>query len=113
MESTNALKLSQLPHRIDTVLQLRTGRVKPAFGETSGIFKSPRSTPIRVNFIGCEGDERAYEGHAGLYNALMQYDSRHYRLWKKEIPDRSHFFEPGAFGENIVGENMSEENVCI
>jgi hypothetical protein len=71
MESTNALKLSQLPHRIDTVLQIRTGRIKPAFGETSGIFKSPRSTPMWINFIGCEGDEHVYEGHVGLDNALI------------------------------------------
>lgn len=102
-----------LPLRIDTVLQIRTGKAKPAFGESSGIFKTPKTEPIRVNFIGCEGDERVYKGHLGLDNALMQYDSRHYRLWKEEIPDRAHFFEAGAFGENIVTENMSEETVCI
>jgi MOSC domain-containing protein YiiM/ferredoxin-NADP reductase len=102
-----------LPQRIDTVLQIRTGKIKPAFGEKSGIFKTSKSKPVRVKFRGCEGDEHAYPPHNSLDNALMQYDSGHYPLWKEEIPDRAHFFEAGAFGENIVSENMSEENVCI
>jgi MOSC domain-containing protein YiiM/ferredoxin-NADP reductase len=102
-----------LPQRIDTVLQIRIGKIKPAFGETSGIFKTPKSKPVRVSFRGCEGDEHAYPPHNSLDNALMQYDSGHYPLWRSEIPDRAHYFEAGAFGENIVSENMSEENVCI
>lgn len=102
-----------LPLQIDSVVQIRTGRLKPAYGEKTGIFKNPKSTPVQVRIQGCEGDERAWEGHAGLDNALMHYDSKHYPLWRERIPGRAHLFEAGAFGENIVSKNISEENICI
>jgi MOSC domain-containing protein YiiM len=43
----------------------------------------------------------------------MHYNSQHYKQWREEIPDRAHIFEPGAFGENIVSRNLSEQTVCI
>lgn len=81
--------------------------------EDSGIYKTPKSTPVKVGLLGCEGDERYYPPHKGSDNALLQYDSRHYLKWKSELPAKSHFFVPGAFGENLVTEKMSEEDVCI
>ncbi|KAH6683363.1 pyruvate kinase-like protein [Halenospora varia] len=105
-----------LPRHIDTLLQIRTGMVQIAAIknlEDSGIYKTPKSTPVKVGLLGCEGDERQYPPHQSSDNALLQYDSRHYLKWKSELPAKSHFFVPGAFGENLVTEKMSEEDVCI
>ena len=101
-------------HR-DRLLQVRTGKVKPAFGlsESSAIFKEPLSNPVFVSKLGCTGDERAWEPHTGPENALMHYPSQHYELWASEIPTNAHFFKIGGFGENLVSSNASEENVCI
>ncbi|TVY43876.1 Phthalate 4,5-dioxygenase oxygenase reductase subunit [Lachnellula subtilissima] len=110
---TDHVSLNTLPRHIDTIQQVRTGKVKPAFGESSGIFKIQQSAPIKVHFQRCGDDERAWEGHAGPDNALHHYDSQHYKSWRQELPDRAHLFEVGAFGENIVSDNMTEETVCV
>ncbi|TVY75823.1 Protein YiiM [Lachnellula suecica] len=111
--ATPVPETANLPLRIDTILQVRTSLLKQAFGGLSGIYKTSKSSPVRVRIQGCEGDQRGWEGHASHDNALLHYDSQHYTAWKMEIPDRAHLFEAGAFGENIVSENLSEDNVCI
>lgn len=107
----------QTPHLFqkDKLLQVRTGKVKPAFGlsESSAIFKTPLKAPIFVSKFGCAGDERAWEPHTGPDNALMHYPSQHYALWASEIPSNAHLFKIGGFGENLVSSNASEDNVCI
>jgi hypothetical protein len=50
--------LATLLRRIDTIQQFRIEKVKPAFGEKSGIFKIPQLKPIKVRIQGCVGDER-------------------------------------------------------
>ncbi|TVY37682.1 Phthalate 4,5-dioxygenase oxygenase reductase subunit [Lachnellula occidentalis] len=110
---TDDASLPTLPQHIDTIQQVRTGAIKPAFGEHSGIFKTPQSSRVKVSFARCGSDERAWEGHAGPDNALHHYDARHYAVWRRELPECAHLFEPGAFGENIVSVGMSEQSVCI
>lgn len=101
-----------------TILEVRTGRVKPEFktAEPSGIFKSPRSEPVQVGNLGLDGDERSYEQHIGPDNALMHYSSQHYGVWRKEFPESAHLFTVGGFGENIVtpfDSDFTEDTVCI
>ena len=107
--------LTTTPFQNDTLLQVRTGRIRPTFGhsEPSGIFKTPRTKPIHLSTLGLEGDERAYEFHKGPDNALMHYPSQHYALWKLEHPENAHLFTVGAFGENLVTEKACEDNICI
>jgi MOSC domain-containing protein YiiM/ferredoxin-NADP reductase len=97
------------------LLQVRTGRVKSVFGPNmkSAIYKNPRSGPIKVTVLGCEGDEHAYELHGGVEKALLQYCIDHYDDWKAEIPDNKHLFTPGAFGENLISSAANEHNICI
>jgi len=66
-----------------------------------------------VSFLGCEGDEHAYKDHGGPDRALMQYGSPNYALWQSEIPENAHLFIIGGFGENLVSEIATEENVCV
>jgi len=105
------------PQRMNTILQVRTGRLRPVFGleNPSGIFKTPHQAPVKVSFLGLEGDEHGYIGHGGVDKALMWYPSQHYATWKTEIPLNSHLFVIGGFGENIVteSEELSESVVCI
>lgn len=103
------------PWETTNLLQIRTGRVKQVFNKhtKSGIFKTQRKGPILVDHLGCEGDEHAYEMHGGVDKALMQYCSDYYPLWQKELPDKEHLFNIGAFGENLVTDTVNEYNVCI
>jgi MOSC domain-containing protein YiiM/ferredoxin-NADP reductase len=107
--------LEASPPCFDTVLQVRTGKIRSVFGlpDPSAIFKTPRSEPVRVGLLGCEGDEHGYIGHGGPDKALMCYPSRHYKLWRAELPENAHLFALGGFGENIVGEKVGEGDVCI
>lgn len=98
----------------DKILQVRTGQVKPVFGfDTSAIFKTPLTKSVFVSTLGCSGDERSYPPHTGADNALMHYASQHYPLWAAEHPSSAHHFKVGAFGENIVSSNATEDNVCV
>ncbi|PMD41045.1 PK beta-barrel-protein domain-containing protein-like protein [Hyaloscypha variabilis F] len=103
--------------QISTVLQVRTGKLRPVFGlkNPSGIFKTPHQAPVRVSFLGLEGDEHGYIGHGGVDKALMWYPSQHYPSWKVDLPQNSHSFIVGGFGENIVtaSNELSEAVVCL
>ncbi|PMD63846.1 3-chlorobenzoate-3,4-dioxygenase reductase subunit [Hyaloscypha bicolor E] len=102
---------------IDKLLQVRTGKLRPVFGlkTPSGIFKTVHQNPVKVEFLGCEGDEHGYIGHGGVDKALMWYPSQHYAFWKTELPQNAHLFGVGGFGENIVtsNEKLSEKEVCV
>jgi len=106
---------NRLPQHVDTLLQVRTGKIKPVFtiSERSAIFKTPLKLPVMVTTLGCDGDEQAFKNHGGPDKALMQYASQHYALWKEEIPENTHLFTLGGFGENLVTSNMDETTVCI
>jgi MOSC domain-containing protein YiiM/ferredoxin-NADP reductase len=109
--------LESSPQCIDTVLQVRTGKLRPVFGlpNPSGIFKTPHTDPVKVSFLGCEGDEHGYIGHGGVDKALMWYPSQHYASWRAELPLSANLFTVGGFGENLVTDNeeLSEEVVCV
>jgi MOSC domain-containing protein YiiM/ferredoxin-NADP reductase len=94
---------------------VRTGKKRPVFGlpNPSAIFKAPHSKPVKVGFLGCEGDEHGYIGHGGPDKALMHYPSQHYKSWREELPGNAHLFTVGGFGENIASGKVSEEDICI
>ncbi|KAH7416649.1 putative vanillate O-demethylase oxidoreductase [Cadophora sp. MPI-SDFR-AT-0126] len=109
------VKQSEHPQHVDTLIQVRIGKIKPVFTitEKSAIFKTPVKSPVMVTTLGCDGDEQAFKTHGGSDKALMQYASQHYALWKEEIPQNAHLFTLGGFGENLVASNMNESTVCI
>ncbi|KAL2071240.1 hypothetical protein VTL71DRAFT_12475 [Oculimacula yallundae] len=102
------------PWHKDTVLQLRTSKMKPMhnLSITTGIYKEPRTTRVFCSFTGLESDEHDLTFHGGVDKAVHQYFPGHYPSWRSEYPSAT-AFEIGGFGENIVSEYMNERNVCI
>jgi len=105
----------QEPFSTDRLLQVRTGKIRPVFGlpVKSAIFKTPRRGPITVTKLGCEDDQHAFEFHGGPDKALLHYCSRHYDNWQAELPQSTHLFSVGGFGENLGSVHANEHNVCI
>ncbi|KAL4721995.1 hypothetical protein ACLX1H_011189 [Fusarium chlamydosporum] len=99
----------------DTLLSLRTGKVRPIGGVNirSAINKRDRQGQWEVTPLGLVGDEHHYIHHGGPEKALHQYCAAHYDLWNAELPGREDLFKVGGFGENLSTMNMSERNVCI
>ncbi|KAF2719631.1 PK beta-barrel-protein domain-containing protein-like protein [Polychaeton citri CBS 116435] len=95
------------------VLQVRFGKVKTLVDEPSGIFKEEQEGPMFVSSTGLVGDEHVYPPHGGIDRAIMQYASTHYASWRCEPSPSPRLFHYGGFGENLVVEGMTEENVCI
>lgn len=98
------------------LLQVRAGKVKTAAlgGEiTSAIYKQEQEQPILCTFTGFVGDEHASWRHGGTERAVHQYNPDHYADWQAESTQEPQLYEAGAYGENVVTTNLSEENVCI
>ncbi|KAL2259853.1 hypothetical protein VTK26DRAFT_6324 [Humicola hyalothermophila] len=103
------------PFISDTILEVRTGKMKPMRGLTvlSGIDKTLRHGPVKVTELGLEGDEHDPVFHGGVDKAIHGYCSSHYPAWRAEFPSAAAHFQPGAFGENLVTAHLNERNLCI
>jgi MOSC domain-containing protein YiiM len=101
--------------KVDAIFQVRASKKRAIFvlPNPSAIFKTPHSKPVKVGFLGCEGDEHGSIGHGGPDKALMHYPSQNYKSWKEELPENTHLFTVGGFGENIVSKSVSENGICI
>lgn len=98
------------------VQSVQTGRVAPlgAKGVTSAIVKRPVDGPRRVTAIGIEGDEQADPRfHGGRDKALYGYAAAHYAPWTAEHPAHAARFMPGAFGENLTIDGLTEDDICV
>jgi MOSC domain-containing protein YiiM len=98
------------------VLELRIGRAAPlgSSGALSAIGKHKVSGPLLVDRLGFAGDEQAdRKHHGGPHKAIHAYAISHFPTWSEELPDRADRFRPGAFGENLVVDGISEADVCL
>jgi MOSC domain-containing protein YiiM len=78
---------------------------------TSAIWKSPVTGPVRLGRLGLAGDAVANTRvHGGPEQAVLMYAISHYPKWEREL-GRS--LDPGAFGENLSVDLLTEETVCI
>jgi len=130
------------PFTSDTLLEVRSGRMKPLPGSTvlSGIDKSIVDGPVHIATNGIDDDEHDYTFHGGPEKAILgcrpslpfapltaltsrdsetqmltivAVCSSHYPDLQKEYPAAADTFQPGGFGENFVTSQMNERNVCI
>ncbi|EAQ92315.1 hypothetical protein CHGG_00550 [Chaetomium globosum CBS 148.51] len=103
------------PFISDTILEVRTGKMKTMPGLTvkSGIDKSMHDKPVRVTELGLEGDEHDPTFHGGIDKAIHGYCSTHYASWRAEYASAAEAFKPGGFGENLVTRHLNERNLCI
>jgi len=102
------------------VLTLLRGRAKSlARGQTSAIDKREAAGPVEIGRLGLTGDEQADpKHHGGPDKAIHHYPLDHYAAWRKELAERPNAMpdalnRPGAFGENVSTEGLSEEDVCV
>ncbi|MDE8653990.1 MOSC domain-containing protein [Novosphingobium album (ex Liu et al. 2023)] len=98
------------------ILSILCGSVQPfrAPDEPSAIAKRPVGGSVRVHRLGLAGDEQAdLAVHGGPDKAIHHYPHDHYAWWRAAIGDHALLAAPGAFGENISTEGMTEESVCI
>lgn len=82
--------------------------------EHSAIHKQPAAGPVRVTWLGLEGDEQAdLTVHGGPDKAIHHYPYDHYAYWREAIGEHRLLGGQGAFGENISTRGMLETDVCI
>lgn len=99
--------------RIDALL---TGRVRPYTrpGTRSGINKQPREGWIRITELGLADDEQGdLRVHGGPDKAVHHYAFEHYPPWRTELGERAVLQQPGAFGENLSTQGLTEADVCL
>lgn len=98
------------------IVELRRGTARPfgPNGELSAIDKQPVPGPVQVSATGMEGDEQGDpRHHGGPDKALHAYSVAHYPWWQGELPRVAERFRPGAFGENLVVEGVTESDLCL
>jgi MOSC domain-containing protein YiiM len=98
-----------------TVAALLTGTPVPfRDGEYSAIAKRPVAGPVRIGWLGFEGDMVADPIHHGGHDkAIHLYAQDHYPFWRERKPGHALLDAPGAFGENIAAQGLVEDDLCV
>ncbi|KYC28879.1 conserved protein of unknown function [Sterolibacterium denitrificans] len=102
--------------RIGRIAAVLVGRAVPYTrpGVISAIAKQPVAGRVRVGPLGLENDEQGdTQFHGGADKAVHLYSSAHYAAWRDELGGLPVLAAPGAFGENLAVEGVTERNVCI
>lgn len=94
---------------------LLTGKPAPfRDGDYSAIAKRPVTGPVRIGWLGLEGDTVADPVHHGGWDkAIHLYPQEHYDWWRERKPGHPLLDRPGAFGENVASRGMTEEDICL
>ena len=98
------------------LLGLLTGRLAPlgAKAVPSGIAKTVRSGRVALTPTGFDGDEQGDRvKHGGPEKAVHHYPFDHYEAWKAELGDIDLLLHPGAFGENLSSQGLTEADVAV
>jgi MOSC domain-containing protein YiiM len=79
---------------------------------TSAIWKEPVAGRAWVATLGIRGDAVANpKVHGGPDQAVLMYAATHYPTWQAEWGRAD--VGPGAFGENLSVEGLTEETACL
>jgi MOSC domain-containing protein YiiM len=93
--------------------EIKGRRVMTAIG------KRPVAGPVAVGRLGLDGDEQAdLSVHGGIAKAVYAYPAQHYAFWQTvRAQARVGLWDeplpPGAMGENLTVEGLSEERLWI
>ena len=78
----------------------------------SGIYKMPVGGRVMARRLNLDGDGQAdLESHGGEQRAIYAYPWIHFQHWARHMGRDG--FPPGAFGENLTLDDVTEEDVCI
>ena len=111
-----ATVLSNPAHIHATLASVQAGRIAPLGpnGVRSAFVKRAVVGPARVGKLGLEMDEQAdLRVHGGPEKAVYAYPAAHYARWTMDFPELAARFLPGAFGENLTIEALSEADLCV
>ncbi|KEO81875.1 MOSC domain-containing protein [Tumebacillus flagellatus] len=79
--------------------------------EMTGICKEPADTPLFLSFERLEGNDVANPNfHGGEARTVCVYPHEHYAHWNEQFGVE---LPPGAFGENLTLQGLTEDDVCI
>jgi len=79
---------------------------------STGIFKEPVESRVRVRRLNLDGDRQAdLTVHGGANKAVYAYPSEHYDYWRGELAGMEMPF--GMFGENLTTEGLLEGAVHL
>ncbi|MBT2185858.1 MOSC domain-containing protein [Sphingobium nicotianae] len=80
----------------------------------SAMGKTPRTGPVRIGWLGLEGDMVADPiNHGGHDKAVHLVPQDHYPWWREAIGDHPLLHDPGAFGENLATRGATERELCL
>lgn len=99
--------------RVDALL---AGKARPYTrpGTLSGIDKQPLAGAVWIGELGIAGDEQGDPRvHGGPDKAVHHYAFDHYAAWRDDLGALPLLQTPGAFGENISTQGLTEADVCL
>ena len=98
-----------------TIGPIMQGKAQPFRNEEqSAIAKTPVTGTVRIGPLGLEGDEQADRvHHGGIDKAIHHYPHDHYAYWQNELGNHPLLQQPGAFGENITTNGLTEAALCL
>jgi len=97
---------------VDAILTGRTALIAPDI--LSAIGKRPVEGPVRIGWLGLEGDMQADRLHHGGHDkAVHLFPQDHYDWWRDALNGHPLLGEVGAFGENLATRGATEEMLCL
>ncbi|MBB5986084.1 MOSC domain-containing protein [Sphingobium lignivorans] len=106
------MALPSLSLGLDAVLTGRPALLAP--GVTSAMGKVPVAGPVRIGWLGLEGDTVADPVHHGGHDkAVHLVPQEHYGWWREAIGSHDLLTRPGAFGENLATRGATEVDLCL
>jgi len=95
---------------------LQIGKVAPLGPDRvpSGYGKRPIAGRVPIHASGLTGDEIAdLSVHGGPEKAVYGYALAHYDSWREDHPEHADRLAPGAFGENLTIDGLTEADMCL
>jgi MOSC domain-containing protein YiiM len=103
-------------HAYAILASVQVGRIAPLGpkGVPSAFVKLAVTGPVRVETLGLNGDAQAdLRVHGGPEKAVYGYANANYLPWAEEWPELASRFVPGAFGENLTIDGVTEADLCV
>jgi MOSC domain-containing protein YiiM len=83
-------------------------------GVMSAMARRPVEGPVRIGWLGLEGDSVADPIHHGGHDkAIHLYPLDHYRWWRDHLGGHTLLDGIGAFGENIAVHGATDGDFCL